>query len=206
MTNFYLNVRQLSAVLFTILTVACSSSKHVGDAYVTYEDRETGWSTRYPASWELVEDADAAATEARGVKKIETTVNRKVDMDHTRLLWIRNGPKNSLNSNKMVYKFSSAAAYNDNYKRIYEIVIKTQEREGLKFDYKYGSMMIDGLEFQTFEMTIYSKSGSVAGHQLVCTRYINGRIGLLININFTSEKNKEILMAVLMSSKFSIRD
>jgi hypothetical protein len=67
-------------------------------------------------------------------------------------------------------------------------------------------MMLDGLEFQTFEMTIYAKSGKVAGYQLMCTRYINGRIGLLLNINYTNDGDKQVLLEILTTSKLAIRD
>jgi hypothetical protein len=189
-----------------LFLVGCSASKQANNTYLNYEDDETGWSTRYPSSWEIVANPEAAAMESRGQKKIETTVDRKIDMVHTRLLWIRNGPKNSFTSNKMVFEFPTAAAYNANYKKIYDVVVKTQEREGIKLDYTDGTMIIDGLEFKTFKMTIYSKTGNVAGHQLVCTRYINGRIGLLLNINYTNEKDKQILMSVLTSSKLKVRN
>lgn len=189
-----------------LLLGGCHASKQVSDRYLNYEDKATGWSTRYPSSWEMVADNEAASTEGRGQKKLETTVNGEIDMDQTRLLWIRNGPKNSFISNKMVFAFPNAAAYNANYKKIYDILVKTQEREGIKLDYSDSTMKIDGLEFKTFEMTIYSKAGSVAGHQLMCTRYINGRIGLLLNINYTNEKDKQILMNVLTSGKLKIRD
>lgn len=206
MGRFHLNPLGICSLTLILLLLGCSASKQVGETYLTYHDSETGWSTRYPSSWETVPDPEAAATEGRGQKKLETTVNGQIDMIHTRLLWIRKGPKNSFTSNKMTFDFPTAAQYNANNKKIYDILVRTQEREGIRIDYKDSTMVIDGLEFKTFEMTIYSTTGKVAGHQLVCTRYINGRIGLLLNINYTNEKDKQMLMNVLTSSKLDIRN
>jgi hypothetical protein len=194
-------------IALVLLLGGCSASKPGSTTYQDYEDKETGWSTRFPSSWEIVPDAEAALTEGHGGRKLEATVNRKVDMTHKRLLWIRNGKMNSFTSNKMNFDFSTADAYDANMLKINDIMVKTQKHQGIKLDYRHGTMIIDGLEFKTFEITVYSKeTGRVAGYQLVCTRYISERIGLMLNINYTNDKNKQILMDMLTSSKLVIRN
>ncbi|HEY0655875.1 MAG TPA: hypothetical protein VGD65_22220 [Chryseosolibacter sp.] len=209
MTKNYLH--RATFLLYNLVAVVtllsgCRATQ-TADDYVRFEDKETGWSTLYPASWEVVPDAEAAAIDARGQKKIEATVARKIDDVHTRLLWIRKGRRDSFNSNKMVYKFATAEAYNANILKIYDVMMKTYELQGVRADFKKGTMMINGLEFNTLEITVYEKgTNRVAGYQLMCTRYINKRIGLLMNLNYTNEKNKQILMNILVASKFTIRD
>lgn len=193
-------------IAFMLLLGGCRASKPGGTPFLDYEDKETGWSTRFPSSWEIVPVAEAASIEQRGGKKLEAAVNRNIEMDHTRLLWVRNGKVNAFISNKMIFDFSTAEAYNANMLKIDDILVKTQRQQGMKLDYRYGTMIIDGLEFKTFETTIYSKAGRISGNQLICTRYISGRIGLLLNITYTNEKDKQILMEILKSSRLAIRN
>lgn len=153
-------------VAIIMLLGGCRAATPANTAYLQYEDKETGWSTRFPSSWEVVPEAEAAGTEGRGVKKLEATTNRKIEMTHTRLLWIRNGEKNSFTSNKMIFDFPTADGYNSNMLKIQDVLLKTYEQQGIKVDHQRSTMTIDGLEFKTFETTIHSKDGRVAGHQL----------------------------------------
>ena len=61
---------------------------------------------------------------------------------------------------------------------------------------------IDGLEFHTYEFTIYSPEGDIILNQIMYSRLING-LDFGVNINNNNESDKKEMLDVWLNSKFN---
>jgi hypothetical protein len=64
--------------------------------------------------------------------------------------------------------------------------------------------MVQGMEFQTFETTIYAKDGKVILNQLEFSRLINGYAFTAL-INYNNSKDKRVMLQAFQNSSFSKR-
>ena len=90
-------VRLLLLALLPI--VSCNSQQSEKVEYQPFEDKATGWTTKYPASWERMSQEEMDKLEGRGLEAMEETLGDRIALTHTNLLWLKKDEFNSFTSN-----------------------------------------------------------------------------------------------------------
>ena len=97
-------------------------------------------------------------------------------------------------------------AYDGEWKEINaalkELMYSTYVERGIKTDSSTTeTIKIDGLEFTSYQMTIYSPEGDVIINQIMYSRLING-LDFGVNINYNNESDKKEMLDAWLNSKF----
>lgn len=196
--------------LFIIIVfpiISCNSQKTAKIEYKTYQDKETGWTAEYPTTWKEMTKEEIAKLEGRGLTAMEETIGDKMILTHKNLLWLKKDPFNSFTSNSDPYDTIENGPYKTNQELVNQTLIDTYKSQNLQFDVKFGSSKIDGLEFTTMETIIYTPDRSkVIMTQVIYDRLIKSSLSLTLNINYNNEKDKEILLKIISSSKLAKRE
>jgi hypothetical protein len=197
-------------ILFTLIVLTlhgCNTQNRKLEEYKVYEDPETGWITRYPASYHTMTDEEMTKLEQKGLSAMEETLDQEIDTSHKNLLWLSKDQFNSFTSNSQSYDSLVDGPYKESQEFVYLALEETYNSQGIQFDASYGSARIDGLEFSTAEYTVYTPDRKkVLLNQVIYDRLINGNISLTLNINYNNDKDKAILLDVINSSKFTKRN
>lgn len=170
-----------------------------------YLSDEIGWKIYIPDGWKITEDHEYRVREVKGEKMLEKTFGKELKLD------IEKGPvdligfsKNPFNSfSATLYKFDKSLveweAYN---RRVVLTVFKSLQDQGMKCDSLSGTEIINGLEFKTFTIFIYSNNGDLRLKQVSYSRLING-FDFGANIIYSNKLCEGILMEAWGTSTFT---
>jgi hypothetical protein len=173
----------------------------------TYQANEVAWQTQYPDSYSIMTREEIALVEGRGQLVMESAMDEKLELDHANLLWLKKDQFNCFTSNLQPFDADRDGSYAMNQNLTYEALIDAYTSYGFQFDNSFGTEIIDGLEFHTMETKLYTSDRKKVLMTLVMyDRLIAGNKSLTFNISYNNETDKELLMNILHSSKFSIRN
>jgi hypothetical protein len=194
--------------IFLVLVCACNNSQKSENAdYKIFEDKETGWTTKFPGSFKVMTDDEIAKLEGRGETVMEETLNQDIILSHRNLLWISKDPFNSFTSNTQPYDSVTEGSYKENQEILFEAMTETYTNQGMQIDVKYGTTKIDNLEFATMETTIYTPDRKkTIMTQVMYDRLLDGTLSLTLNINYNNDKDKAVLLGIIDASKLSRRN
>ena len=172
-----------------------------------YKSAEVGWTVNLPEDWPVLTKKERDKLNEKGLKAIEENNNIKVDVTGLReLINLKKDLFNSFISTIEPYSEKETGTYDENNKKIIDILKQTYAGKGMKAEYDEGKEKIDGLEFYTFSTRIYSPDKSkIILYQKMYSRLING-YDLGITMTYNNEEDKKTLENVIASSKFSIRN
>ncbi len=145
--------------------------------------------------------------QGKGKKLLEETLGTEMETLHRDLLYIKMDQGNSMTSTTQGFDSTADGSYEDIRKAELSAIEEVYVKKGIKYQVIYGIREIDGLEFSTMEVLIYAgESRKVIFGQIFYDRLIDGKMILMLNINYTNEVAKRMLLQTIDSSKFSIRD
>lgn len=171
-----------------------------------YTAEEIGWAVDIPAGWEVESREATKKSTERGKKELEKTINGEIDASGLiQLLNLRKDKFNTFLSTIEPYDEKEFGSYDDNNKKIYDIIKETYANKDINATYKEDSALIDGLSFKVFMVKIYNPDRTeVILNQHVYSRHLNG-YDFGMTLNFNSVVTREEMENMIFSSKFSIR-
>jgi hypothetical protein len=194
--------------LLIILPFCAYSQQADKSGFIPYQDEAIGWTTRYSIWFKRMTDEEIKETESKGKELMEEALEiDSIDMSHRNLLWLKENAGNTMTSSVQAFDAATDGSYEDLRKTIHAAIEESYSAKGIKYSVVYGIREVDGLEFSTMEILLYAPGTQrVMMAQIMYDRLINGRLALMLNINYTNELSKKILLETINSSKFSLRD
>lgn len=200
-------------ILIIILLTACTpkdnrEGTYTADGdYITFSDSTSGWTTRYPKSWPALTAKEIAAMEGRGEEMLEEAAGGELLLTHRNLLWLKKDNFNSMTSNYQAFDPEVDGPYGESEKMLTDVLETAYNQQGVPFESKTGLTTIDGLEFTTWEATIFGPDRSdKLMTQIMYLRLVNNKTAVTLNINYGNKADRDTLLAIINSSKFSIRN
>ena len=175
--------------------------------HMVFSDTTTGWTTRYPKRWKALTQKEMRAMEGKGEDVLEEAAGGELVLTHRNLLWLKKDDFNSMTSNYQPYDAVTDGSYEEMENMITGVLEKAYQQQGIQFESKTGTSMIDGLAFSMWEATILTPDRSdTIMTQVMYQRLLDKRTAILININYGSMADRDTLMSIVNASKFTIRD
>jgi hypothetical protein len=201
-------MRSILLIAFLFWLSACSSgdTQQVDEGMITngvYESNEIGWKIKIPDGWRIVSKKQTDAANEKGKKLLESTVGGEISVDSLKqLISFQKDQFNLFTSSCEPFKEEYEGEFIENGKMLNGIVYDAFVSQGIRADSASGRQLVQDLEFQTFETTIYAKDGKVILNQLEFSRLINGYAFTAL-INYNNSKDKETMLKAFQNSSFS---
>ncbi|BCY28651.1 hypothetical protein [Flavobacterium okayamense] len=198
------------AVTFVITTlISCGKAdpnQQVDEGNVKnniYTSEEIGWSIEIPEDWTVIDKEQTKASNERGLKAIEETIDGKIDYSELRnLIGFQKNQFNLFQSTSEPYVEEYDGEWEENNEALKQIIYMTYVNNGIKTDSSATTIeKINGLDFKKFSFTIYSPNDEVILEQIMYSRFIEG-YDFSVNINYNNEEDKEVMMNVWKNSRF----
>lgn len=203
------NIGFVLAIVLISVFVSCvekNANRNVDEGRIvkrSYTSDEIGWTIEIPKGWDIVEKEKTDEINEKGRKALEESVDEEIDMNGLKnLISFSKNQFNSFQSSSQTFKLEYEGEWEENNIALKKMVYTTFIDRGIKVDSTATTVEnIDGLDFQTYALTIYSPKGEVILHQLMYSRYINGN-DFGVNLNYNNDKDGDVLLRAFRSSKF----
>lgn len=168
-----------------------------------YSSQELGWTIEIPSNWDIISRAQTDAYEEKGREAFEKTLEGDIDFsDLKNLIGFQKNKFNIFQSTSEPITLEDQEQWEENNAGLKELIYITYENEGIKVDSTETTLeKVDGLNFHTYEFTIYSPNGDVILNQLLYSRLING-LDFGVNINYNNEADKKEMLNSWLNSTF----
>ena len=214
-------IKFLLLVTFIIFSVsACNSNQQslkakqdivqngkIDETY-QYECRELGWKTSLPRDWNVLTRQESENLTQKGKSEVEQSVGKKIDVSGLKeLVNLKKDAYNTFLSTMEVFDEKTDGKYEDKNKEVAELIKDTYNSKKIKFDIKEGTEKIDGLDFNTLEMTIYTpgSDSKILMKQKMFNRLLNGK-DFAMTLNYNNPKDSMAQAHIVYQSKFTIRN
>jgi len=193
-----------------LLPVSCKSkedpNKSVDEGKIVknyYTSEEIGWKIEIPNGWEIMSRDQIQSEQTRGEEALEETVGQEIDFSQLKsLIHFQKNPFNSLESSSEPFELEYEGEYRDNCGQVKDLIYQTFVNQGIASDSTaIGVETINGLDFFTFDFTIYDKKGNVIMYSRSYNRLING-YDFCVSVYYNNDKDKAELMRVWKQSVF----
>lgn len=178
------------------------------DETYNYECKELGWKTSLPKDWNILTKQESESLNERGKSAIEQSVGKKIDVSGLKeLVNLKKDPYNTFISTMEAFNEKTDGKYEDKNKEVVELIKDTYKSKGIKFDIKEGTEKIDGLEFYTIDMAIYTPGADskILMNQKMYNRLLNGN-DFAMTITYNNPKDSTTQANIVYNSKFTIRN
>ncbi len=201
-----------SAILLAIFLISLTSckpaeaNKHINEGKIkneSYISKEIGWTINIPNNWKVISKEEHNASLKKGLDAIEDMVGGEVDVSELKnLIGFQKNPFNMFQSTSEPFEVEYQGEWEENNAVLKALVYDTYSRQGIASDSSATTIVkVDGLDFYSFNFTIYSPKGDVILNQIMYSRLING-FDFGVNINYNNEADKEELLEAWLNSKF----
>jgi hypothetical protein len=175
--------------------------------FISYQNKDAGWSIVYPNGWKVLNDDDILKMEGNAKKALESTLKDSVQMRHKNLIWLQKDGFNSFSSTLQVYDSLIDGPYTATQQALFENMLETYSKQGLQFQYKTSNELIDNLSFKAYFIKFLSADKkNVILYQIIFDRLIAGKNSITLSINFNNDTDKRTLINIVNSSKFKFRN
>jgi hypothetical protein len=197
----------IPVMLIGILNACVIHTTDKKNDFLTYQNKDAGWSIEYPNGWNVLNEDDILKMEGNAKKALETTLNDSVQMRHKNLIWLQKDGFNSFSSTLQVYDSLTDGPYIATQQALFENMLETYSKQGLQFQYKTSNELIDNLLFKTYFIKFLSPDKkNVILYQIIFDRLIAGKNSITLSINFNNDTDKRTLINIVNSSKFKFRN
>lgn len=194
-------------LLVTILT-SCKTdpNKQIDEGKITentYHSKEIGWTMEIPSGWNVTHKSVLDKRTKKGLNAISETTGVEIEVKGLKqLLNFQKNKYNIFQSNSEPFELEYEGEWEDNNAGVKKIIYNTYLQRGIKTDSTETKIVkIDGLDFQSYEFTIYDPKGNVILNQIMYGRLING-LNFGVNINYNNKSDKKEMLDVWLNSKF----
>ena len=199
---------KLTLLLSLFLLSSCKTdpNKHIDEGKITndsYHSTEIGWTMNIPKGWTITHKSDLEARTQKGLDAINETAGTNHDIQELKqLLNFQKNRFNLFQSTSEPFELEYPGEWEENDAALKELVYNTYLQKGIKADSSATEIVkVDGLDFRSYEFTIYGPKGDVILHQLMFSRLING-LDFGVNINYNNEADKKEMVEAWLKSKF----
>ena len=199
----------LILIIYSLVIISCGQAdpnKQIDEGSVkgeTYESKEIGWSIEIPKNWKIISKDKVEANDEKGKSAIEKSSGLKIDTKALKhLISFQKNQFNIFASTSEPVTEEFPGEYQQNNKALNELIYNTFVDQGIKTDSASGKETIQGLEFNTFYITIYAPDGKVILNQIMYSRLING-YDFGVNINYNNDQDKKTMIDAWEKSKFT---
>jgi len=169
-----------------------------------YTVKEVGWTVQIPDGWQIITKKEQSAMNEKGEKAIEETTGQQIDV--SKLVDLINFKKdifNSFLSTMEPFDEKKDGSYDQHNITIHELLKNTYASQNIYAEYELGATRIDGQMFDRFITKVYSPDKKhIILNQAMFSCLING-YDFSMTINYNNDTDKETLMNVIQTSKFS---
>ncbi|MFY7669765.1 hypothetical protein ACOSP6_01620 [Tenacibaculum sp. MEBiC06402] len=199
---------KLTVFLLFSLLISCKTdpNKQIDEGKITaneYHSNEIGWTMEIPKGWTVTQKSIVDKRTKKGLDAISETVG--IEIDASGLKQLLNFQKNKFNifqSTSEPVELEYEGEWEEINKGLKQLIYDTYLQQGIKADSTETRIVtIDGLDFQSYEFTIYGPQGNVILNQIMYSRFING-FDFGVNLNYNNESDKKEMLQVWLNSKF----
>ncbi len=197
----------LLVILFSITSCGqIDPNKQIDEGKVEnkiYSSKEIGWTIKIPNNWTVISREQNEDYQQKGLKAMEDFVDGEIDVSSLRnLIGFKKDQFNMFQSTSEPFEVEFEGEWEQNNAGLKELIYNTYLGQGIKADSTATKIIkVDGLDFHSYEFTIYSPKGGVILKQLIYDRLING-FDFGININYNNESDKNEMLETWLNSKF----
>lgn len=168
-----------------------------------YTSNEVGWTIEVPQGWKITTREQNEAFEKKGREAMEELVDGEIDVSQLKdLIGFQKNQFNIFQSSTEPFKEEYDGEWKENNALIKTLIYNTYLGQGIKVDSsKTTSTRVSGLNFETYNFTIYSPNGDVILNQIMYSRLINN-LSFGVNINYNNEDDKNEMLNSWKKSKF----
>jgi len=205
-----MNTRFALLIVFGALLLSsnlCFGQAKLGETK-TYTFKKVGWTMEAPVSWTILSNEEEEKLRKKGIDTIsalaqEDITDKLMDSKVINLITAKKNETNYFVSVMQLFdktKYSFAKCMNMTDTILYSSFVNMK----LKCDSSSGTKDIDGLRFFVFHVKIDVGNGIFIREDMY-SRLINGYCFSIIMV-YLDEDSKALMMDMMKSSKFSIRD
>ncbi len=168
-----------------------------------YSSKEIGWTIDIPNNWKIISREQNEEFQKKGLNAIENIVDGEIDASGLKnLIGFQKNLFNIFQSTSELFELEYEGEWEENNAGLKELIYITYLDQGTKVDSTATKIIkIDGLDFHTYEFTIYGPKGDVILNQLMYNQLING-FDFGVNINYNNESDKKEILDAWLNSKF----
>jgi hypothetical protein len=203
----------MKKTIFLFLTIACILSCKKTDKHLygnkdiiknnIFENKEIGWKMEIPTNWKILKKEKSNKDSIEGYEIIESSTGEKYDKSQfTNILKFEKDMFNTFSSTIEKYDIEIHGDWNKTNNKLKNLIYESYLKQGIKVDSSsIKTETIDGVEFKTYEFTLYNEKNEIALNQIMFSQYLNG-FDFGVNINFNNEEDKKLLLKHWRESKF----
>lgn len=195
----------------SLLLVSCgqAATKKTDEGEIReqeYFSKEIGWTIEIPQGWTVTDLEKTKESTERGMKAIQESTNTKIDYSELKnLITFQKNQSNLFQSSSEPFKPQYEGEWEEHLQYVKALAYETYENQGIKADSSETTIeKINGLDFHTFSYTIYGPKDEVILKQILYSRLING-FDFGVNINYTNENDRDVMLKAFKNSKFTQR-
>lgn len=182
--------------VFFIIIVGCATQKK------NFNVPEIGWTMEFIDNWEIESSRNLDKDIKEGIEKIkETGINPNVTGKEIKLITFRKNTISKFQSTIIPFKESYKNEWNDKYPLIKKHLYDIFSAQGLKIDSTSNKELIDGVDFEVFNLKIYQNNKQVMEQNMYRT-YLNG-YDFIVNMTNDNSLYKQQLLKAFRKSKFT---
>jgi hypothetical protein len=198
----------LLCVCISFALVSCGPpdpNKQVDEGKVkgeVYHSTEIGWTITIPPGYTVITKDKLEENDKKGMEAIKQVNKDSIDVSQLKhLISFQKDRFNLLASTSEPFKEDYPGQYAAHNIGLDKLIYETIVNQGIKTDSSSETVMVQGIPFHLFTTTLYTADGSVLLKQLLYSTLING-YDFGVNINYTGDDAKKVMMAAFMNSKF----
>lgn len=165
--------------------------------------KDVGWTINLPGSFVVIDSIDDARRNQNGLKAIEESNNIKADISETiTLISATRNTYNYFNSTITPFDIAKDGSWESATQTVKDIVYKTfsDKMPDAKIDSSSGSMLIDGLRFDAYKITVKINDKTLFTSFLLSRLYRGYDFG--ISYVYIDEETRQLVEKMLSSATF----
>ena len=196
-------------LVILILLTSCkknNSNEHIdefnSDSNI-YNSKEIGWTITIPNDWKVTTKKQSNKDTNKGKEIIENQIGSEINISGLKnLIGFQKNAFNRFQSTSQPFEIEYPGEWEENNVLLKKLMYDTFTEQEMKIDTSATTVVkIDGLDFQTYEFTIYAPDGKEIIRQQIYNRLING-FDFAVNINYNNEADKKEMVDAWVNSKF----
>ena len=171
-----------------------------------YTSREVGWTMEIPKGWSVLTKDRLESMERKGLEALHDVVDQPIDLSGLKsLISLQKDRSNVFQSTSERFVVEREGEWEETDAALKDVIISAYQSRRINAKAtKTRLELIDGLQFHTYTITLYGKTGGVVLKQIMYSRLING-YDFAANIAYTDDRARDEMLIAWTASKFSIR-
>ena len=169
-----------------------------------FENKEIGWKMEIPTNWKIIKKEKSNKDVIDAYETVETSTGEKYNKSQfTNILKFEKDMFNKFSSTIEKYDIKIHGDWNKTNSKVKKIIYESYLKQGIKVDSSATKTEnIGGIDFKTYELTLYNKKNEIALNQIMFSKYLNG-FDFGVNINYNNVEDKRLLLKHWKESKFA---